>query len=882
MKSKLLLFDGHSMANRAFYGIPLLTNKEGVYTNAVYGFLNILLSIIEKEKPDYLGVAFDVSAPTFRHEFSAEYKGNRKGMPQELRPQIPLIKQVLEAMSIHMLEKPGFEADDVLGTLAKSAEKEGMEVVVVSGDRDLFQITSDHIQIKIPRTKKTGTEIESFFAKDVEATYGVTPIQFIDVKGLMGDTSDNIKGVPGIGEKTAIKLIQEYGSMENLLDHVSELKQKKLKENLVAYSQDARDSKMLATIVCEVPLNYKWDDFHYDLTLSEEAYDLLKNLEFKSLLNRLPRQAQERQEKEKEVNISRWEFLELKKFIEEQKDKEVVVTYFIEESKWGFGIATQEEIAYFEVGPQNEQMQKLLKTFFEDKCYPKIIHDSKKLKHLLYPYGINIEGVCFDPFIAAYLLYPTESSYAMEVIEEHLLGSETLASEETLLGKGKNKKSWMDLEEGVRLNYFGRAAALLWACYPLLKEKIVQENMEELFYTIELPLIEVLFSMEIQGISVDKERLMAYGKELDIRIEDLTKTIYEEVGEAFNINSPKQLGSILFEKLNLPVIKKTKTGYSTAAEVLETLQKEYPIVAKILEYRQYIKLKSTYVDGLMAVLDEQHKIHSTFNQTITATGRLSSTEPNLQNIPVKFEMGKKIRGMFIPSSKDYIFLDGDYSQIELRVLAHMAQDEVLINAFKENIDIHKLTASQVFHIPFNQVTPLQRSNAKAVNFGIIYGIGAFSLSEDLKISTKEAQIYIDGYFEKYPQVKAYLEECIALAMKKGYVTTLFNRKREIPEILASNYNMREFGKRVAMNTPIQGTSADIIKIAMVKVYQRLKKEKRKSRLILTVHDELLIEAHLTEVEAVKKLLKEEMEQAVKLLVPLEVEVHSGENWLEVK
>ncbi len=882
MKSKLLLFDGHSMANRAFYGVPLLTNKEGIYTNAVYGFLNILLSIVEKEKPDYLGVTFDVSAPTFRHEFSADYKGNRKGMPQELRPQIPLIKKVLEAMHIHMLEKPGFEADDLLGTLAKKGEKEGMQVVIVSGDRDLFQITSEAIEIKIPRTKKTGTEIESFFAKDVEATYGVTPMQFIDVKGLMGDASDNIKGVPGIGEKTAVKLIQEYGSIENLLEHVEDLKQKKLKENLITYAQDARDSKMLATIICDVSLDYSWQDFKYDLTLDEEAYNLLKELEFKSLLNRLPRGQQQEIKEEETLLIKRWQASDLKEFMLTSKGEEVGVTYFIEEKLWGFGLATSKEVIYLEVAPEDTEVKSLLQSFFKDEKWSKIVHDSKTLRHKLYNEDMFVEGVVFDTFIAAYLLYPTESSYDLDVLEEHLLGTERLASLESVLGKGKLQKGWSDLEEKVRQDYFGKTAALLQQCHPLLQEKMAEQEMTSLFYDIEMPLIEVLFSMEIEGISVDRACLEAYGKELDALIEGLTQDIYKEVGESFNINSPKQLGLILFEKLKLPVVKKTKTGYSTAAEVLEALQKDYPIVAKILEYRQYIKLKSTYVDGLIAVMDQDHKIHSTFNQTITATGRLSSTEPNLQNIPVKFEMGKRIRGMFIPKSEDYVFLDGDYSQIELRVLAHMAQDETLIHAFKEKMDIHTLTASQVFHVPFEEVTALQRSNAKAVNFGIVYGIGAFSLAEDLKITTKEAQKYIDGYFEKYPQIKTYLDETISFAMEKGYVTTLFHRKREIPEILASNYNMREFGKRVAMNTPIQGTSADIIKIAMVKVYERLKKEKLQSKILLTVHDELLIEAHVTEIEVVKALLKEEMEQAVHLLVPLEVEVHEGKNWLEVK
>lgn len=880
MKKKLLLFDGHSIANRAFYGVPLLTNKQGIYTNAVYGFINIMLSIIEKEKPDLLGITFDLSLPTFRHEFSKEYKGNRKGMPEELRPQIPLLKKVLKTMDLYIIEKEGFEADDVLGTLAKSAEKENMRVVVVSGDRDLFQITTDEIEIKLPRTKKTGTEIESFFAKDVQETYGVTPTQFIDVKGLMGDASDNIKGVPGIGEKTAIKLIQEYGSIENLLQNVPLIKQKKLKENLETYAQDAIDSKMLATIVCDVPLDYQWNDFAYDLTLSEESYELLKALEFKSLLTKLPKAYNETSIIE--LKMEKWDREAFKSFFVKHKDEEVSVSYYVEQDSLSFAFCSKETVGYFECAATDYSSIGVMKQFFEDKNIKKIIHDSKLLKHKLYGLGIEIQGVNFDTFIATYLLHPTQVGYDIATIEDMFLERQSIQSLEALLGKGKTQKKWMTLEEEIRQDYLCRSASILNKVKAIIDQKIQEAHMAELFYTIEMPLIEVLFSMEIEGISVDTESLKTYGDELQALLDHLTKQIYEEVGEEFNINSPKQLGVILFEKMGIPVVKKTKTGYSTAAEILEKLKDEYPVVEKILEYRQYIKLKSTYVEGLLNVLSEEQKIHSTFNQTITATGRLSSTEPNLQNIPIKFEMGKKIRKMFIPRSSDYIFLDGDYSQIELRVLAHMAQDETLIEAFKNNMDIHTLTASQVFHVPFEEVTPLQRSNAKAVNFGIVYGIGAFSLSEDLSITTKEAQTYIEGYFSKYPNVKIYLEAVIDEAMENGYVTTLFNRKREIPEILSSNYNMREFGKRVAMNTPIQGTSADIIKIAMVKVYKRLKEKNMKSKLILTVHDELLIETHKSEIEAVEKILKTEMENAISLHVPLKVDVHHGENWLEVK
>lgn len=879
MRQKLLLFDGHSIANRAFYGVPLLTNKEGIYTNAVYGFINMMLSLIEKEKPDFLGVTFDVSVPTFRHEFSADYKGNRKGMPAELRSQIPLLKKVLTAMHIQIIEKGGFEADDILGTLAKAGERDGMCVTVVSGDRDLFQITSEFIEIKIPRTKKTGTEIESFFAQDVYNTYEVSPTAFIDVKGLMGDASDNIKGVPGIGEKTAIKLIKEYGSIENLLEHVEEIKQKKLKENLITYAQDARDSKMLATIKCDVPLEYNWDEFKFELSLDEEAYALYKELDLKSLLSKLPKSNTIQEES---VQITVWSQEQFKEFLEIGKEQEIGLSYYMEDNTLGLGLAYEHEVRYIEWDLTNIDHRALLIEFFESTSYKKYIHDSKQLKHLLIKQGIGVTGVVFDTFIAAYLLHPTNKSYDLAEIEDIFLHGQMICDLETLLGKGKSQKKWKDLECEERLQHMGKRANIVLQSVKVMSKELEEQNMNELFFNIEMPLIDVLFDMEIEGISVDPQGLMDYGKELQSLLDEISEAIYQEAGETFNINSPKQLGIVLFEKMGIPAVKKTKTGYSTAAEVLELLRKDYPIVEKILEYRQYAKLKSTYVDGLLSVLTSEHKIHSTFNQTITATGRLSSTEPNLQNIPVKFEMGKKIRKMFIPSSSDYVFLDGDYSQIELRVLAHIADDTTLIEAFKQGMDIHTLTASQVFHVPFNEVTSVQRSNAKAVNFGIVYGISAFALSEDLKIGQKEAQHYIDGYFAKYPHIKAYIDSTIDFAMQNGYVETLFHRKREIPEILASNYNLREFGKRVAMNTPIQGTSADIIKIAMIKVHQRLKEKQLKSKLILTVHDELLVEAHKDEVEIVKELIKKEMEEAISLNVPLLVEVHQGNNWLEVK
>lgn len=873
MKKKILLFDGLSIANRAFYGIPLLTNKEGRYTNAVYGFLNIMISMIEKEKPDLVGVAFDVSAPTFRHIQNVEYKGTRKGMPQELREQIPLLKEVLALMNVHILQKEGFEADDILGTLAKAGERDGYNMVVVSGDRDLLQITSEDIELKIPKTKQQGTEIESYFAKDVVEKYEVSPLEFIDVKGLMGDASDNIKGVPGIGEKTAIKLIKQYHSIENLYEHIDEITQKKLKENLITYKDQALESKMLATIVCDVPLEYTWDEFYLDLTLSEEAEEVFKQLDFKKLIARLPRTSATK--KVETIEVSKQESLESL-----GSSECMAITYAYEDGCLELGIAEGKGVNFLSLNLSKDQAE--VKTFFEKETGLKVIHDSKKLRHILAEMHIEIKGQVFDTFIAAYLIDPTSETYEISELADNFLGMQNVPSYEELVGKGKSQKRWLGLDENTRVDFLTRRAHILYEAYDVLQKELDKNDMQILFNDIEMPLVKVLFDMEREGIKVDLEKLQAYGKELDALIEREAERVYELAGESFNINSPKQLGVILFEKMDIPPVKKTKTGYSTAAEVLEKLRDGYPIVEHILAYRQYTKLKSTYVEGLIAVMTSEHKIHSSFNQTITATGRISSTEPNLQNIPVKLEMGRRIRELFIPSSDEYIFLDADYSQIELRVLAALAGDENLIHAFNEGIDIHTLTASQVFHVPFEEVTPLERSNAKAVNFGIVYGIGAFSLSEDLKITQKEAAAYIEGYFEKYPKIKEYLDGCISFARDHGYVKTIFNRKRDIPEINSKNFNLREFGKRKAMNTPIQGTAADIIKLAMVHVHQALRDEGLKSKVILTVHDELLLEVYRPEQEKVAKLLKEKMEQAVNLKVAMSVEVHSGENWLAAK
>lgn len=877
MSKKILLLDGLSIANRAFYGIPLLTNQEGLYTNAVYGFLNIMLSMIDKEKPDLVGVAFDVSAPTFRHIKCESYKGTRKGMPAELRPQIPLLKKVLTSMGIGMVEKEGFEADDLLGTLGKQYEKEGYHVVIVSGDRDLLQVTSEHIELKIPKTKQTGTEIESYFAKDVEAKYEVTPEAFIDVKGLMGDASDNIKGVPGVGEKTAVKLIKAYGSIEGIYEHLDEITQKKLKENLETYHEQALESKMLATIVCDVEMDLEGVSFDYNLKLNEETVELFRNLDFKKLIQKLGRE--ESAEPKATLTVQTSDFTTL---LNRAKTEVSGWSYFEEDNHIGLSVCVANEVAYGLLDMDAPASKEVLREAFETSQTLKVIHDSKVLRHLLARYEVALEGEVFDTFIAAYLCNPTNETYTIAELGETYLENVHLQTEEDLRGKGKSTKAWLALDGTLAEDTHKQYAYVVRQAYDALKAKLEEDEMMMLFETIEMPLVEVLFEMEREGITIDPEKLKAYGEVLEKLIDETANKIYEVAGETFNINSPKQLGVILFEKMDIPSVKKTKTGYSTAAEVLESLKDDYPIVEDILAYRQYTKLKSTYVDGLLGVMTDNCKIHSTFNQTITATGRISSTEPNLQNIPIKLEMGKRIREVFVPQSDAFVFLDADYSQIELRVLAAMAGDEVLIQAFNEGTDIHRLTASQVFHIPFDEVTPLQRSNAKAVNFGIVYGMGAFSLAQDLGITAKEAGEYIEGYFEKYPKIKKFLDSLVAEASMYGYVETLFHRKREIPEINAKNHNLREFGKRKAMNTPIQGTAADIIKIAMVNVYRALKEKDLRSKLILTVHDELLLEVYKSEEQEVAELLKYQMEHAVDLAVKMAVDVHRGANWLATK
>ena len=885
MAEKIMLIDGNSIVNRAFYGVPLLTNGEGRYTNGVYGFLNILFKLLDEEQPDYLAVAFDLHAPTFRHRTFDGYKGTRKGMPEELREQMPLLKEGLQAMHIPIFEQEGFEADDILGTLSALAEKNGIVPVVVSGDRDLLQLAGETLKVRIPKTKGGRTETEDYYAADVQAKYGVTPAEFIDMKALMGDASDNIPGVPGIGEKTAAKIITQYHDIETAIAHAAEIKPKKASENLAAYQEQARLSKFLATIVRDMPLEWDKEILKIGDMFNQTAYELVKRLEFKSMFSRFEGSASAPKQAEQTY-----------RFVADREGaKEVLAALkkgevgyaFVYENEEGQGLALyQEQLGgvWMEASMAflMQELLEIFQPFFADSAYRKIGHDVKKDIRFLRSYGYDGFTAEFDTAIGAYILNATGSSYEYDDIAAAFL-NETYPSQEEVFGKGRTKKTFAVLPEAERTAYGARQAEIFFRARKVMEERLAENEQKSLFYDMEMPLIYVLADMEKYGIKVDKAALLAYQKRLGESLDGMEEEIYALAGEKFNINSPKQLGVILFEKLGLKGGKKTKTGYSTAADVLEKLRTAHPIVERILHYRQLAKLKSTYADGLLAVMDaETEKIYSTFNQTITATGRISSTEPNLQNIPVRLELGRELRKIFIPESAEFCFLDADYSQIELRVLAHISGDESLIAAFKSNQDIHRMTASQVFHVPFDEVTPLQRSNAKAVNFGIIYGKGAFSLGQDLGISRKEAEEYINAYFARYPKIKTFMEDTIKNGTKNGYVSTLWNRRRNMPELQSSNFMQRAAGERAAMNMPIQGTAADIIKLAMIKVHRALQEGGYRSRLILQVHDELLIEAYKEEKEAVAKILKENMEHAADLLVPLDVDVHEGASWFEAK
>lgn len=892
---KIVLIDGHSILNRAFFGIPDLTNSEGLHTNAIYGFLNILFKILDQEQPDYLTVAFDRSEPTFRHKMYDAYKGTRKPMADELRQQVPVMKEVLAAMGVVTVEKAGYEADDLLGTIAARAEAAGMEVRIISGDRDLLQLATQKVMIRIPKTKKTGTEIEDYYAEDVKERYQVTPREFIDVKALMGDSSDNIPGVPGIGEKGATAIIAAYGSIENAYAHIEEIKPKRAQTALSQHYDMAQMSKELATIETRADITYDIEAARLKNLYTPEAHTMFKRLEFKQLLARFDH-AQDETAPVEESFRTLCTVAEAETFFAAfQAEKAAVL--FLEEAGEVYGAAAayaagnQPEASSKDGGGQSgdeticavyipcgaEISLEFLEQGFQKLCDVCDTVITPDLKALLKHVSLDEDKTAADVNLAAYLLNPLKHEYSYDDIAKDYLG-ELIPARTDLIAKLKLKKAKSENPENLAKLACYMAYTAMRAMQPL-RAALVEAGMDTLYDEIELPLVYVLDSMEKTGIRADGKALQAYGEQLTGRIADLEQSIYEKAGEVFNINSPKQLGVILFENLKMPNGKKTKTGYSTAADVLEILAPDYPIVSEILEYRQLTKLKSTYADGLVPCIASDGRIHTTFNQTITATGRLSSTEPNLQNIPIRMELGRLIRKVFIPED-GFVFLDADYSQIELRVLAHMSEDENLISAYHHAEDIHRITASQVFHVPVDEVTPLQRRNAKAVNFGIVYGISSFGLSQDLSISREEAKQYIESYFETFPGIRTFLDRAVADAREKGYSETMFGRRRPVPELSSGNFMQRQFGERIAMNSPIQGTAADIIKIAMIRVYRRLKEEHLRSRLVLQVHDELLVETAGDEIGLVKQILGEEMRNAAKLSVMLEIDMNEGSNWFE--
>ncbi|SFQ03737.1 DNA polymerase I [Lachnospiraceae bacterium XBB1006] len=876
MNEKLVLIDGNSILNRAFYGIPDLTNSEGIHTNAVYGFLNIMLKILAEEKPQYLTVAFDLKAPTFRHKMFDAYKGTRKPMAPELAEQIPIMKQMLRAMGVRIVELEGYEADDLLGTLAFKAEAAGLEVRLISGDRDMLQLATEKICIRIPKTKRTGTEIEDYFAKDVKEAYGVTPREFIDVKALMGDTADNIPGIPGVGEKTATALITTYGSVENAYEHREEVKPNRAKESLSNHYDLAVMSKKLATIVTDSPVELALPESRLGELFTEEAYVLCKKLEFKNLLSRFENKAVSQPKEspyERALTAEAFEALTMaaggRKVACTVQEEGLFVVLLVDEATGGVFV------------PKTEADTVLLREGIRRVCTTALCVVTNEAKRLMKFLTVEEKTCAYekrilqDVTIMAYLVNPVLGEYPYDYLASEYLGRMVQGKEE-LVGK----KPIQAMDEAA-VTYALTEAEVVYQSEHPLRQALQQQEMEELFDTMEMPLCYVLEEMERNGIRVNADSLKEYGEALTGRISQLEEQIYEAAGETFNINSPKQLGTILFEKLQMPHAKKTKTGYSTSAEVLEKLAGEYPMVEDVLEYRQLTKLKSTYADGLANYIGEDGRIHGTFNQTITATGRISSTEPNLQNIPIRMELGRQIRKVFVPR-EGYVFVDADYSQIELRLLAHLSKDEKLLEAFRSGKDIHASTAAQVFGVPFEEVTPELRRNAKAVNFGIVYGISAFGLSQDLDIPVKEADAYIKSYFATYPSIKGYLDGLIASAKESGYATTLYHRRRPMPELLSKNFMQRSFGERVAMNAPIQGTAADIMKLAMIRVSERLRKEELASKLLVQVHDELLIEAKEEETDTVIQILTEEMGHAAELSVDLLVDAHEGKNWYEAK
>lgn len=875
--NKLLLIDGNSIMNRAFYGIPDMTTNDGRHTNAIYGFLNIILKVIEEEQATHICVAFDLKKKTFRHEMYEAYKGTRKGMPEELHEQMPRIKEILQAMHIRIVEQEGFEADDLIGTLSKKGEREGFAVTILSGDRDLLQLATDTVLVRIPKTKHGKTEVEDYYAKNVVETYGVTPLIFIDMKGLMGDTSDNIPGVPGIGEKTAAKLLAEYGDLDGVYAAVDSMKASKMKQNLIENKDLAYLSRTLATIKLDCPIPFEFSEATYHDPFNAEAYTLFEDLELKSFYKRFSVEKKEELTFETVLidDIDGYNALLAKL----QKAKEVSFAWITQDGEaLGVAVCMDLEHVYlirFMMFITEAMVADNLLALSRDYQVQLACMHVKKLLSFL---DFHEEDAVFDAGLAAYLLQPNQSEYEYDTLAKVYLDV-TLPSEKEMLGK--EKLGYFSFEDEKVQKWMAYQAIVPYKIKSVLREKLKETGMESLYDEMELPCLYALYEMEKNGIRVDGEALHQYGKKLRTRIEELTAEIHAMAGEEFNINSPKKLGEILFEKLGLKNGKKTKTGYSTSAEVLEKLKNAHPIIPKILEYRQLTKLNSTYAEGLTGYIRADGRIHGKFHQTVTVTGRISSADPNLQNIPTRMPLGREIRKVFIPEEGS-VFVDADYSQIELRVLAHMSGDAALIAAYQADEDIHAITASQVFDVPLDQVDSTLRRKAKAVNFGIVYGISSFGLGQDLDISRKEAEGYIEKYFATYGKVKEFLDRTVEDAKKNGYTVTMFGRRRPIPELASSNFMTRSFGERAAMNAPVQGTAADIIKIAMVRVNRRLKEEHLQSKLVLQIHDELIIETKKEELEIVQKILVEEMMHAADLTVPLLVDANVGDSWFDAK
>lgn len=888
-RKKLMVIDGSSLIYRAFYALPLLSTKDGIYTNGVYGFLTMLYRVREEQNPEYICVAFDKKGPTFRHKEYKEYKSTRQKTPSELIQQFPIIREILDAMNIKYLEMDDYEADDIAGTLAKIGEEKSLDVVLVTGDKDYLQLATDSTKIMI--TKKGISEMAEYDRDAIIEEYGITPDRMIDLKGLMGDKSDNIPGVPGIGEKTGLKLLKQYEDIEEIYEHIDELSGKKLKENLIEHKSMAFLSRKLGEIITNVNLDIEIEKLESKKADPDKLLKLYEDLEFKSLIDKISGEySMEEEYSPCEYNIIKGN--DHDDVLEDIKAKKKFAFKFmisdhnyIEDDIIAVGIKTDENltnIIIFDDKDKLDAFSNKFKEIFEDGDIEKLGHDLKTDIIILLRLGIEIAKIEFDSTIAKYIIDPALSSYTINDISKEYLGYYGL-DEEELLGKGKHKKAFSDIEDDQIAEYLSFIVETAFDVEAKMKEIIKEQNMIDLYYEVELKLVEVLASMEYYGFYIDERELENIGEELDIEIESLTGQIHEISDSDFNINSPKQLGEVLFDQLELPVIKKTKTGYSTNAEVLDKLKGQHPIIEMVLRYRQIVKLKSTYIDGLLSLINKDtHRIHSSFNQTITTTGRISSTEPNLQNIPIRTEDGRKIRKAFVAKDSDHILVDADYSQIELRVLAHISGDEKFIEAFNNNEDIHTKTASEVFGVEKEDVDSEMRSRAKAVNFGIVYGISDYGLSRDLNIPRKESKKYIDNYLKNYKDVKRYMEDIVAEGEENGYVETILHRRRYIPELKAKNFNIRSFGERIAMNTPIQGSAADIIKIAMVNVYEELKKRKLKSKLILQIHDELIIEARKDEVEEVKALMKDIMENAIKLDVPLTVDLEVGDSWYDTK